>query len=93
MPEHDARHWIRQRLATSLGLPVADIVLDKSIYDYGMDSVDAVILAGELEEYLGIEVDPAAFLQQPTLEAMIAGLAPSSSASEIPRSPPAGRKT
>jgi acyl carrier protein len=74
MPELDARDWVRQRLATSLGLRAEDIVLEKSIYDYGMDSVDAVILAGELEEFLGIEVDPAAFLQQPTLEAMIAGL-------------------
>ncbi len=76
MSEPDVRSWVRHRLAAALGLRAEDITLEKSIYDYGLDSVDAVILAGDLEEYLGIAVDPAAFLQKPTLEAMIAGIGP-----------------
>jgi acyl carrier protein len=72
--DFDLRSWVRQQLAQRLGRSSEDIVLDKSIEDFGLDSIDAVELAGELEQALGIEIDPAAFLNNPTLEASIAAL-------------------
>jgi acyl carrier protein len=70
----DVRDWVRRHLAAQLGISADDLVLSKSVYEYGLDSVDAVLLAGELEEAFAIQIDPAAFLQHPTLEAMIVSL-------------------
>jgi acyl carrier protein len=70
----DFRAWVCNRLATLLGTAPEEIDLDKSIYDYDLDSVDAIIMAGELEEVFAVAVDPAAFLQFPTLRSTIAAL-------------------
>jgi len=70
----DVRGWVREHLAKLLGLPPDEITLDQGLDHFGLDSVDAVLMAGELEVSLGIEIDPAAFLQYPTLEAMIVAL-------------------
>jgi acyl carrier protein len=74
MAEGDVRNWIREHLGKVLGVPPETIALDKDLASYGLDSVDAVLMAGELEEAMGLEIDPAAFLQHPTLESMIRAL-------------------
>lgn len=76
MTEDGLRHWVRNHLASLLGVSPDSILLDRSLADYGLDSVDAVLMAGELEEALGIEIDPASFLQFDTFEQMIVAVAP-----------------
>jgi acyl carrier protein len=73
--EDGLRQWTRNHLAARLGLAPEAIFLDRSLADYGLDSVDGVLLAGELEDVFGVEVDPAAFLQFDSFEEMIVGLA------------------
>jgi acyl carrier protein len=68
------RLWVRAYLAGVLGIPEADVELDRTLDSYGLDSVDAVLMAGALEDELEFEIDPAAFLQFPTIEAMVAAL-------------------
>ena len=75
MTEDGLRDWVRNHLASLLGVPQDSIVLDQSLADYGLDSVDAVLMAGELEETLNIEIDPASFLQYDTFEQMIVAVA------------------
>lgn len=70
----DLRRWVRERLAQWLHVAPDDVALDRSIEDYGLDSIHAVELAGELEETIGREIDPSAFVQSPTLEGSIAAL-------------------
>jgi acyl carrier protein len=74
MNEQQLRDWVRGHLARLVGVAQEDIELDRTLGDYGLDSVDAVLMAGELEDALGIEIDPAAFIQFDTFEQMIAAL-------------------
>jgi acyl carrier protein len=72
--ENRLRQLVRNHLAQLTGLAPEEIRLDATLADYGLDSVDAVLLAGELEEMLEMEIDPASFLQYDTFELMIVGL-------------------
>lgn len=74
MNEQQLRDWIRGHLAQRVGVAGEEIAFDRTLGDYGLDSVDAVLMAGELEEAFGIEIDPAAFIQFDTFEQMIAAL-------------------
>jgi acyl carrier protein len=72
--EGKVRNWVRQHLAQLLGIAPADVAFDRTLENYGLDSVDAVLMAGELEEALNIEIDPASFIQYENFEQMIAAL-------------------
>ena len=74
MTGSEIRQWIRAYLAGVLGIPEAEVALDRTLDDYGLDSIEGVLMAGDLENELGFEVDPAAFLQYPTIEAMVIAL-------------------
>lgn len=69
------REWLTALLARTLGLAPEEVALDRSLDDYGLDSIDAVLIGGELEEKFGVEIDPAAFLRFATFEEMVVGLA------------------
>ena len=70
------RPWVRAYIGNLIGSPVDEVRLDRELGSYGLDSVDAVLMAGEMEQAFGIEIDPAAFLQYSTIEAMVAMLEP-----------------
>ncbi len=70
----ELRKWVRDYLADVLGIPEPEVELDRTLDSYGLDSIEAVLMAGGLEDFLGLEIDPAAFLQYPTIEAMVAAL-------------------
>jgi phthiocerol/phenolphthiocerol synthesis type-I polyketide synthase B len=72
--ETRVREWVRDYLVRLLGMPAEAISLDCTLADYGLDSVDAVVMAGELEFAFNLEIDPAAFLQYDTIEAMVVAL-------------------
>jgi acyl carrier protein len=74
MNSNEIRTWVGNYLANVLGVPAADVRLDCTLNDYGLDSVEAVLMAGALEDELELQVDPAAFLQFPTIEAMVAAV-------------------
>ncbi len=67
--------FVRNHLAKLLGIAPDAVALDRKLSDYGLDSVDAVLMAGELEEHFDIEINPASFIRYPTFETMIQGLA------------------
>ena len=72
----DLRAWVRSHLGRVLGMAPEQVGLDRTLADYGLDSVDAVLMAGELEEAFGVEIDPAGFIQFDTIEAMVLALTP-----------------
>jgi acyl carrier protein len=74
--EERLRAWLRNHLARVLGAEPATISLDRTLGDYGLDSVDGILIAGELEEKFGIEIEPATFIRFDTFESMIVALAP-----------------
>lgn len=63
--------WVVRYLAKSLGIGEGDVNLAKSLGEYGLDSVDAMIMAGELEAHFGIELDPTVFFEYDTLQEML----------------------
>lgn len=61
--EDTLRTWIRNALAQALGLKAADIDDDRDFDAYGLPSLEAVMLTGDLEDLLGRPVDAEAALE------------------------------
>ncbi len=59
--------WLVQWLTLRAGVTPGDIELDKPFADYGLDSMTAVELSGEIEDWSGIEVTPTVALNYPTV--------------------------
>lgn len=74
MPEQDLlsriRAWLAQRVAAPLNLEPASIDFGASIDRLGLDSVEAVLLTGDLGEWLGIEVPPTLLYDTESLDAV-----------------------
>lgn len=54
----DIQAWLTQHLAASLEMNPEEIDIDVDFIDYGMNSVEAVNVSGELEHFLGRRLDP-----------------------------------
>jgi acyl carrier protein len=65
------RDWVVRYLARLLELDEQHIDLNKSLGEFGLDSVDAMIMAGELEEHFGIETDPSIFFECDTAQELL----------------------
>ena len=65
------RDWVVRYLAELLRISPHEIDLDKGLGGFGLDSVDAVIMAGELEKHFGVEVDPGVIFEFDTLQGML----------------------
>lgn len=67
--------WLRNHLAQVRGVTPESVTVDKGLSSYGLDSIDAVLMAGELEEAFGIEIDAARFIACDSFSAIITTLA------------------
>ena len=74
MKEPEVRRWIVAYLAEILDLPEHDISADEPFKSYGLDSADAVIIGGALEEQFDVEVEATLFLRNETIDAIVADL-------------------
>lgn len=62
--------WLTERVAEALGLPASDIDPDTPFGFYGLDSLAAVAISGELEELAGFMPPPTLLLDHPTIAAV-----------------------
>lgn len=62
--------FIVERLATQARLPVNSIDIHSPLANYGMDSIHAFSLCAELEDWLGIEIEPTIAWDYPTIAQM-----------------------
>lgn len=67
--------WLIERIAARVKLPVERIETDQPFSRYGLDSVGAVRLAGELSEWLGRDVPATLAYEYPTISALANHLA------------------
>lgn len=67
--------WLVSRLAARLTLEVHEIDIDAEFVDYGLNSLEAVNLSGELEHFLGRRLSPDLLWTYPTIEALVRHLA------------------
>ncbi|WP_350277776.1 acyl carrier protein [Kribbella sp. HUAS MG21] len=68
----EVTEFLRARVATMVGLPAADVDPTAPLPSIGVDSVHAMELVADLEEWLGIEVPDQLAWSYPTI-ALISG--------------------
>ena len=71
----DVQGWIVAYLSNLLETDPDNIDTSITFDRYGLDSAAAVGMTGDLEDWLGIEVDPTALYDYPTIESLVAYLA------------------
>jgi acyl carrier protein len=69
------RAWLVARCADALEVPVESLDPSGALTDYGLGSVQAVSLVGDLEEWLGRQLPATLFWDYPTLDAVASELA------------------
>jgi 8-amino-7-oxononanoate synthase len=62
--------WLANKLAEILQTSAADLDLDRDFADYGLDSVEAVNLSGELENFLGKRLPPTLLWDYPSISSL-----------------------
>jgi acyl carrier protein len=62
-----AREWLVDKLAQRLQVPPDQIDVDQYFDEFKLDSTEALILAGELENWLGYEIETTAIWYHPTI--------------------------
>ncbi|MEV5873041.1 acyl carrier protein [Streptomyces sp. NPDC052101] len=73
------RGWLTERMAVYLRQAPADIGAQVPLATYGLDSVVALSLCGDVEDEFGIVLDPTVAWDYPTIEELadhLAGLVP-----------------
>lgn len=77
--EIEISSWLVARLAELLELNPDEIDRQQDLTDYGLNSVDAVNLSGDLENFLGRRLSPTIVWEYPTIEELAQYLASDSS--------------
>ncbi len=67
MDQTQVRDWLGQWLVTRVGIDPNEIEADRKFDDYGLDSLAAVELSGELEDWSGVELTPTRAWKNPTI--------------------------
>ena len=62
--------WLVQWIARELGLPPVEIETDKSLLNYSLSSVTAMMLVGDLEEWLSLTLPPTLVWDYPSIDAI-----------------------
>ncbi len=73
-PPETVRAWLVARLSTALGVAPDGLDAGEPLASYGLGSAEAVSLAGELEEWLGLALPPTLVYDHPTIDALAAHL-------------------
>jgi len=70
MTVEQLRGWLRDWVAATTGLPVEEVTGAKPMENFGLSSRDAVVLSGELENLLGVQLDATITYEYPTIDAL-----------------------
>lgn len=68
----DVLSFLKARVAQIVQGDEAAIAVDAPLVDLGLQSIDAVLLCGEIEDQFAIELSPAAIFEHNTLESFAA---------------------
>ncbi|MGB3691793.1 MAG: acyl carrier protein [Spirulinaceae cyanobacterium] len=67
-PTQAIQSWLVAQLAEELSLDPKSIEVSEPLTRYGLDSIDAVTLVGDLEDWLDLELPSTLFWDHPTIE-------------------------
>ena len=71
----DIQTWLVDYLANLLEIEPNKVKVSTQFERYGLDSAAVVGLSGDLEEWLGLELDPTLLYDYPTIETLSQHLA------------------
>ena len=70
MTVEQLRGWLRDWVVNVTGLTPEDVTDTKPMENFGLSSRDAVVLSGELENLLGVQLDATIAYEYPTIQAL-----------------------
>lgn len=65
------RAWMVEYIASVLGVDENRINLSQPFDVYGLDSAEAVIMAGVMEEEFKVEIDPNVIFEDPSIDGVV----------------------
>jgi acyl carrier protein len=77
--------WLVNRIADLQAIEPGEIDVEEQLSVYGLSSLTGVMLSGDIEDWLKIQVEPTLAWEYPTVRALagyLAGVAPSGNAQE-----------
>ena len=84
----EVERWLIDRLATTLGLDPESVDVRRPFAAFGLGSLQAVGLAGEMETWLGRPLEPTLVYDHPTIEALTRFLAAGPLGAPVPAPEP-----
>ncbi|MFI9760741.1 acyl carrier protein [Streptomyces sp. NPDC051963] len=66
----ELRSWLRAQVAHYAQLDAVAIDTDVELTTYGLDSVYALVLCGDIEDHLGLALEPTVAWDHPTIDAL-----------------------
>jgi acyl carrier protein len=67
-PTQAVQNWLVEQLAEQLSLKPETVSISEPLTRYGLDSIDAVTMVGDLEDWLDLELPSTLFWDHPTIE-------------------------
>jgi acyl carrier protein len=64
------QEWLARRVATYVQKAPEEIKTDVPLAEYGLDSVYALTLSGDIEDHLGLTLEPTLMWDHPTIDAL-----------------------
>jgi acyl carrier protein len=71
----DIQNWLVDKIAARLAVSPQSINVDQYLDEFGLDSTEALVLSGELEKWLGFEIETTALWYHPTIASLAAYIA------------------
>jgi acyl carrier protein len=73
--EHEIGEWLASYIGELIAKPAAEIDHNATFGSFGIDSANVIGITGELQEELGISIDPEAAYDYPTIRSLASYLA------------------
>ena len=67
---NDIENWLISYLSQLLEIEPSKVDTQVSFNEYGLDSSAAIVLSGDLQEWLGKDLEPTLLFDYPTIEAL-----------------------
>lgn len=65
------RTWMIDYICSVLALDAATFSTSATFDSYGLDSVEAVLMAGLMEEEFGVQIDPVRLFEAPSVDLFV----------------------
>jgi acyl carrier protein len=75
LDEAVVREWLIAKLARVVGIPMSDVDPALNFVEYGLDSMQAIRLSGDLERWMGFELPPILLYDYPSIDTLARYLA------------------